>query len=86
MQPSKPLNPGEIYYDEDLGIELVAVVSRGCTFPPRSTEPHEAKRISCVYRGNCRTSKSCTTPLLQEDVVYLSKLQYATFKLTQLVI
>lgn len=86
MQPSEPLNPGETYLDEDLDIEVVAAVSRGCTFPPRSTEPHEAERISCVYKGNCRTSKSCITPHPQPDVVYLPKLQYAMFKLTQLVI
>lgn len=87
MQPSEPLSPGETYYDKDLGTEVVTVQSAGCSFPPLFAEPDEAKRISCVYRGNCRTSKSCTTPLLlQEDVVYLPKLQYATFKLTQLVI
>ena len=86
MQPSKPLNPGEIYFDKDLGIELVAVVSRGCSFPPRSTEPHEAERISCVYQGNCRTSNACVTLNPRLDIVYLPKLQYATFKLTQLVI
>ncbi len=86
MQPSKPLSPGETYFDEDLGIEVVAVVSRGCTFPPRSTEPHEAERISCVYRSNCRTSNSCDPLNPRPDIVYLPKLQYATFKLTQLVI
>lgn len=86
MQPGKPLSPGEVYFDKDLGIEIVAVVSRGCTFPPRSTEPDKVKRISCVYRGKCRTSESCIRPHPQLDVVYLPKLQYATFKLTQIVI
>ena len=86
MQPSEPLSPGETYYDKDLGIEVVAVHSVGCTFPRRFVEPDEAKRIPCVYRGNCRTSKSCITPHHQSDIVYLPKLQYATFKLTQLVI
>lgn len=86
MQPSEPLSPGEIYYDKDLDVEVVAVQSTGCRFPPRFVEPDEAKRISCVYQGNCRTSKSCTALHHQFDVVYLPKLQYATFKLTQLVI
>ena len=86
MQPSEPLNPGETYYDKDLGIEIVAVESSSCAFPPRSTVLHKAERIPCVYRGNCRTSKSCITPHHQSDIVYLPKLQYATFKLTQLVI
>ena len=86
MQPSESLSPGETYFDEDLGIEVVAAPSLGCSFPPRHIEPDDTKRISCVYKGNCRTSKSCTTPHPRLDIVYLPKLQYATFKLTQLVI
>ena len=86
MQPDEPLSPGETYYDKDLGIEIVAAESSGCTFPPRSTVLHKAERISCVYKDNCKTTKSCITPHPRRDVVYLPKLQYATFKLTQLVI
>ena len=86
MQPSEPLNPGETFFDEDLDIEVVVAQSAGCSFPPRRVEPDESKRIPCVYRGNCRTSMSCATPHPQPDVVYLPKLQYAMFKLTQLVI
>lgn len=86
MQPGEPLSPGETYYDKDLDIEIVTAESSGCSLPPRIAEPDEAKRISCVYRGNCKTSKSCITPHPRLDIVYLPKLQYATFKLTQLVI
>lgn len=86
MQPSEPLKPGETYLDEDLGIEVIVVGSGGCSYPPRTVEPETAKRIDCVYRGNCRTTRSCITPAPQPHVVYLPKLQYATFKLTQLVI
>lgn len=86
MQPSEPLNPGETYLDEDLGIEVVAVESNGCSYPSRVVEPDAAKRINCVYREKCRTFKSCITPASQPDIVYAPKLQYATFKLTQLVI
>lgn len=86
MQPSEPLNSGETYLDEDLDIEVVAVESSGCSYPPRAIEPNDAKRISCAYRGRCNHTKGCSTPHLQPDVVYLPKLQYATFRLTQLVI
>ena len=86
MQTSEPLSPGETYFDKDLGIEVVAVESGGCSYPPRAVEPEAAKRINCVYRENCMTPRSCITPAPQPDVVYLPKLQYATFKLTQLVI
>ena len=86
MQPSESLSPGETYFDEDLGIEVVAAPSLGCSYPPRAVEPDAAKRINCVYRENCRTPEPCARPYPQLDVVYLPKLQYATFKLTQLVI
>lgn len=86
MQPSEPLSPGETYLDEDLNIEVVAVESAGCSYPPRAVEPDAAKRITCVYHEHCRTPKSCIRPHSQPDVVYLPKLQYAMFKLTQLVI
>lgn len=33
MQPNKSLNPGEIYYDKDLDIEIVAVPSETCRHP-----------------------------------------------------
>ena len=86
MQPSEPLKPGETYLDEDLGIEVVAVESNGCSYPPRRYKPDVEKRINCVYRDRCEHVRGCTTPHLQPDIVYLPKLQYATFKLTQLVI
>jgi hypothetical protein len=86
MQPSEPLSPGETYLDEDLNIEVVAVESAGCSYPPRRHEPDAEKRINCVYRKRCRTSMSCVTPASRPDIVYLPKLQYAMFKLTQLVI
>ncbi len=86
MQPNEPLNPGETYLDENLGIEVVTVEATGCSYPPRAVEPDAAKRINCVYRENCRTSEPCGRPYPQLDVVYLPKLQYAMFKLTQLVI
>lgn len=76
MQPSEPLNPGETYYDKDLDIEVVAVESTGCSIAG----------MECVYCGRCKTIRSCSTPYDLPDVVYLPKLQYATFKLTQLVI
>ena len=86
MQPSKPLSLGETYLDEDLGIEVFVAESSDCSYPSRAVEPDAAKHINCVYREKCRTSKSCITPALLPDVVYLPKLQYAMFKLTQLVI
>lgn len=86
MQPGEPLSPGETYYDKDLDVEVVVVQSLGCSFPPRRAEPNKSKRVPCVYKGSCRTSKSCITPHPQPNIVYLSKLQYATFKLTRLVI
>lgn len=86
MQPSEPLSPGETHFDEDLNIEVVAVESNGCSYPPRRYEPDVEKRIKCVYYGRCKTFRSCITPRPNPDVVYLPKLQYATFKLTQLVI
>ena len=86
MQPNEPLNPGETYLDENLGIEVVAAESLGCSYPPRAVEPDAAKRINCVYRETCQTSEPCVRPHHQLDVVYLPKLQYAMFKLTQLVI
>lgn len=86
MQPSEPLSPGETYLDEDLGIEVVAVGSNGCSYPPRRYEPDAEKRINCAYRGCCNHTRGCITPPSQPDIVYVPKLQYATFKLTQLVI
>ena len=86
MQPSEPLNPGETYLDEDLDIEVVAVESDGCSYPPRWYEPDGEKRLNCVYHGRCNHVKGCATPHPNPDVVYLPKLQYAMFKLTQLVI
>lgn len=86
MQPSEPLSPGEIYYDKDLGIEVVAVESDDCSYPSRWHESDVEKRLNCVYHGRCNHVKGCATPRPNPDVVYLSKLQYATFKLTQLVI
>lgn len=76
MQPSEPLSPGETYLDEDLDIEVVAVESNGCT----------VESMKCVYYGHCKHVRGCITPLPNPDIVYLPKLQYATFKLTQLVI
>lgn len=86
MQPSEPLSPGETYFDEDLGIEVVAVKSNGCSYPPRWYEPDAEKRINCMYHGCCNHTRGCSIPGPGSDVVYLPKLQYATFKLTQLVI
>ena len=86
MQPGSPLSPGETYFDEDLDIEVVAVESDGCSYPPRRYEPDVEKRIKCVYYGRCKTVRSCATPHPDPDIVYLPKLQYAMFKLTQLVI
>ena len=86
MQPSEPLKPGETYFDEDLGIEAVTVESEGCSYPPRWYEPNVEKRINCVYQGRCNHTRGCATPHPDPDVVYLPKLQYAMFKLTQLVI
>ena len=62
MQPGSPLSPGEIYYDEDLGIEVVAVESNGCSYPPRRYEPDVEKRIKCAYYGRCKTIHSCIAP------------------------
>lgn len=76
MQPSKPLSPGETYFDEDLGIEAVAVGSNVCT----------VESMKCVYHGHCKHVRGCVTPHPNPDIVYLPKLQYAMFKLTQLVI
>lgn len=86
MQPSEPLKPGETYFDEDLGIEVVAVESNGCSYLPRRYEPDVEKRIKCVYYGRCKHVRGCITSHPNPNVVYLPKLQYATFKLTQLVI
>lgn len=86
MQPGEPLIPGETYFDEDLGIEVVAVESDDCSYPSRWHESDVEKRLNCVYHGRCNHVKGCATPHPNPDVVYLSKLQYATFKLTQLVI
>lgn len=85
MQPSEPLNPGETYLDEDLDIEVVAVESGGCSYPSRY-ELDAEKRIDCVYHGRCEHVRGCAAPHPNPDVVYLPKLQYAMFKLTQLVI
>ena len=52
MQPSKPLSPGEIYYDEDLGIELVAVPSKTCRHP-------DSNELICVYRSGCEHGTGC---------------------------
>ena len=81
MQPSKPLNPGEIYFDKDLGIELVAVPSETCRHP-------DTNELVCIYRSGCEHGTGCyrSSDELLPSVVYLPKLQYATFKLTQLVI
>lgn len=76
MQPSKPLSPGETYFDEDLDIEAVAVESNGCT----------VAGMKCVYYSRCNHVRGCATPHPETDVVYLPKLQYAMFRLTQLVI
>lgn len=86
MQPSSPLPIGTTYLDEDLGIEVITVESLGCTYPNRETQPDINQRIPCVYRQNCTTAKSCIRKHQPSDVVYLNKLQYTTFKLTQLVI
>lgn len=86
MQPGEPLIPGETYFDEDLGIEVVAVESDDCSYPSRWHESDVEKRLNCVYHGRCNHVKGCATPHPNPDVVYLPKLQYATFKLTQLVI
>lgn len=86
MQPSEPLSPGETYLDEDLDIEVVAVESGGCSYPARWYENDTEKRINCVYRGRCNHTRGCSIPGPGPDVVYLPKLQYAMFKLTQLVI
>ena len=86
MQPDEPLSPGETYFDEGLGIEVVAVESTCCEFPSRFAERNVLNRIPCAYQGNCQSSKSCVTDDNKSDIVYVPKLQYATFKLTQLVI
>ena len=86
MQPSEPLSPGETYFDKDLGVEVVAVESAGCSYPPRWYEPDTEKRINCVYQGRCNHTRGCGTPHSRSDIVYLPKLRYAMFKLTQLVI
>lgn len=81
MQPSKPLSPGEIYYDEDLGTEIVAVPAETCHHP-------DTNELVCIYRPTCEHGIGCYRPYLDSlpSVMYLPKLQYATFKLTQLVI
>lgn len=81
MQPSKPLSPGEIYYDEDLGTEIVAVPSETCHHP-------DTDELVCIYHPTCEHGAGCyrSSDELLPSVVYLPKLQYATFKLTQLVI
>lgn len=81
MQPNEPLNPGETYLDEDLGIEVVAVPSETCRHP-------NSNELVCVYRSKCEHGTGCYRPPHESlsSVVYLPKLQYATFKLTQLVI
>lgn len=81
MQPGSPLSPGEIYYDEDLGIELVAVPSDICRHP-------NSNELVCVYRPKCEHGTGCYRSPVDSlpSVMYLPKLQYATFKLTQLVI
>ena len=81
MQPGSPLSPGEIYYDKDLDFEVVAVPSETCLHPD-STE------LVCVYYPTCEHGTGCyrSSDELLPSVVYLPKLQYATFKLTQLVI
>ena len=86
MQPSEPLSPGETYFDKDLDIEVVAVESDDCSYPARWYEPDAKKRINCVYHGRCKHVESCVRPRPDPDIVYLPKLQYAMFKLTQLVI
>ena len=81
MQPGKPLIPGEVYYDKDLDVEVVAVPSEICRHP-------NSNELVCVYRSGCEHGTGCyrSSDELLPSVVYLPKLQYATFKLTQLVI
>ena len=86
MQPNEPLNPGETYLDEDLGVEVVAVESAGCSYPHRWYEPDAEKRLDCAYCGHCNHTRGCSTSGPGPDIVYLPKLRYAVFKLTQLVI
>jgi hypothetical protein len=86
MQPSEPLKPGETYLDEDLGIEVIVVESGGCSYLSRVVGSDAEKRINCAYYGRCEHVRGCVTPHPDPNVMYLPKLQYATFKLTQLVI
>lgn len=81
MQPGEPLIPGETYYDKDLDVEVIAVPSETCRHP-------DSNELVCVYRSGCEHGTGCYRSSLESlpSVVYLPKLQYATFKLTQLVI
>jgi hypothetical protein len=94
MQPTKPLPPGTTFIDPDLPgdepTELYVLAAESKYGTGCGMDIGGRRALNCAYVKGCHGTRSCEHSPRDRNgrpnVVYLRKLEYATFKLTQLVV